>query len=417
MAPPHEETADGHHSPATSFLQHFTADDLQEFSWQLDDNNHQNQGTSSASESSTGTVTKAGTVVTMPPKPPEVNPNPNTKIEPEEPDENVSQEQKAQARSERKRSREKQRRANVNQQFADLSALLRKIELAGDSNPGQKSSLPSTNNRVDLIARTIQVMDQLHQENKVKTAEIDSLKKSVEESKKIAEDTAARLKEATLYHPSAKQQVMMMVPMMVSSDGTTQTPGAAMPMAQSFMPQPMSYMQPSMTAAPGAPPQQQQTQTPTSTQSQLPVQMNMPMQQPQSNAPGSTPMFTPMMFPQGGGMAAPVPQMQHSMVTAHPQQQQQQQQQQSIMASAPAPTSSTPLQMQGQTNTTAAYGNQSSNDGQRVDVATAPVVPGSAASSPATGPQQQPQPQQQQQNSKWGVAQNNISGGNLAHCA
>jgi len=408
MAPPHNENADGHHSPASSFLRHFSADDLQEFSWQLDDHNHQHQGPSSASESNT----KAETAVIMPPEP-KVNPNSNTKSEPE-PDENVSQEQKAQARSERKRSREKQRRANVNQQFADLSALLRKIELVGDSNQGQKSSLPSTNNRVDLIARTIQVMDRLHQENKGKTAEIDSLKKSVEESKKIAEDTAARLKEATLYHPSAKQQVMMMVPMMVSSDGTTQTPGTAMPMAQSFMPQPMGYMQPSMTAAAIAPQQQQQTQTPPPTQNQMLVQMNMPVQQPQTNAPTSTPMFTPMMFPEGG-MAAPVPQMQHSVIPAHPHQQQQQQQ--PMMASALAPTSSTPLQMQGQTNGTVAYGNQASNDGQRVDVATAPVASASVSTSPAAEPQQQPQQQQQQQNTKWGVAQNNMSGGNLAHCA
>lgn len=115
-------------------------------------------------------------------------------------------EARAQARSERKRSREKQRREDVNKQFADLSALLRQIETEEDANTKR---LPySSTNRVDLIARTIVIMERVHKVSKERKQEIANLQKEVEDAKKMAEDTAARLKEATLYQqPGPQKQV------------------------------------------------------------------------------------------------------------------------------------------------------------------------------------------------------------------
>jgi hypothetical protein len=81
------------------------------------------------------------------------------------------------ARAERKRCREKQRRSNVNKGYDDLTELLVKIDAADSGanasaiEEGCKASdggvLPSDapQNRVDLIARTVQVMDRLFQEN------------------------------------------------------------------------------------------------------------------------------------------------------------------------------------------------------------------------------------------------------------
>mmetsp|Transcript_20360 Transcript_20360/g.29442 ORF Transcript_20360/g.29442 Transcript_20360/m.29442 type:complete len:318 (-) Transcript_20360:1087-2040(-) len=172
---------------------------------------------------------------------------------------NIHPEVKAAARSERKRSREKQRRSDVNKHFADLTALLRKIESEGEDGTTRlrQTTTPPTN-RVDLLNRTISVLETVHRENKAKKVEITDLKRKLDEANKMAEDTAARLKEATLYqHPAMQKQVMMMVPMMMpQSDGMQTNPAAAaypvqapmmMPQQMIMMPQPP---QPSAAPAP-----------------------------------------------------------------------------------------------------------------------------------------------------------------------
>lgn len=117
------------------------------------------------------------------------------------------EELKAQARSERKRSREKQRRSDVNKQFADLTQLLQKID-AEDVNEEDVKNGTSSNrvtfnpsNRVDLIGRTIVLLERLHEANKRRKVEIGSLQQQLEEAKKAGEDTAAKLKEAMLAPP------------------------------------------------------------------------------------------------------------------------------------------------------------------------------------------------------------------------
>jgi hypothetical protein len=124
--------------------------------------------------------------------------------------EEISEEARARARSERKRSREKQRREDVNKQFADLSDLLKQIELEDLSEEGCKRlplATASPINRVDLIARTIVVLQRMHNMNKEKKKEIADLKKQLDDAHKMAEDTAARLKEATLYQQGPSKQV------------------------------------------------------------------------------------------------------------------------------------------------------------------------------------------------------------------
>ena len=116
---------------------------------------------------------------------------------------------KAQARSERKRSREKQRRSDVNKQFADLTQLIRQIESeesAGDELVASRLAFSPTN-RVDLIARTIAHLERLRESNKKRKVEVDSLQKQLEDSKKAGEETAAKLKDATLGPAGAGKQV------------------------------------------------------------------------------------------------------------------------------------------------------------------------------------------------------------------
>ena len=120
----------------------------------------------------------------------------------------IGEDAKLQARSERKRSREKQRRSDVNKQFTDLTQLLQKIEAEDASDEDKKNGSSSSrgltfnpSNRVDLIARTILLMERLHHSNKKRKKEISSLQQQLEEAKKAGEDTAARLKEAMLAPP------------------------------------------------------------------------------------------------------------------------------------------------------------------------------------------------------------------------
>uniref|UniRef100_A0A6U0H047 BHLH domain-containing protein n=1 Tax=Helicotheca tamesis TaxID=374047 RepID=A0A6U0H047_9STRA len=155
---------------------------------------------------------------------------------------------RAQARSERKRSREKQRRTDVNAQFNALTVLLRKIETEDarddtDEGPQKKRKLSSilgtvgsgnATNRVDLIARTIVVLEHLRSLNGKRREEVIELKKKLEEAQKAAGE--ASKKEASREVQKPQDKVMMMVPMMVSPD-SLQTGGCPFPMAP-FIPQP-----------------------------------------------------------------------------------------------------------------------------------------------------------------------------------
>lgn len=101
----------------------------------------------------------------------------------------VSAEAKAQARSERKRTREKQRRLDVNSQIVDLTAILQKVD-ADDlkdvaNTAAAKNSSPG--NRVDLIGRTIAVLNKIHGENRKRQAEISDLQEKVSKSNKNLE--------------------------------------------------------------------------------------------------------------------------------------------------------------------------------------------------------------------------------------
>jgi len=133
----------------------------------------------------------------------------------EEDEELISAEARAQARSERKRSREKQRRSDVNKQFADLTQLLRRIEAEDLDAEGMAglSSIPSggPTNRVDLIARTIAVLERMHDMSSKRRREVVDLNRQLEEMKKMAEDTAARLKEATVYQQGPPKPVCIIL--------------------------------------------------------------------------------------------------------------------------------------------------------------------------------------------------------------
>lgn len=118
------------------------------------------------------------------------------------------EEVKAHARSERKRSREKQRRSDVNKQFADLTQLLQRIDAEDvhddDAKRGTSAASRVTfnpSNRVDLIGRTIVLLERLHEASKRKKTEMQSLQQQLDEAKKAGEDTAAKLKEALLAPP------------------------------------------------------------------------------------------------------------------------------------------------------------------------------------------------------------------------
>ena len=97
----------------------------------------------------------------------------------------------------------------MNKQFADLTQLIRQIE--SEESPGDDlvaSRLAfSPTNRVDLIARTIAHLERLRESNKKRKFEVDSLQKQLEESKKAGEETAAKLKEATLGPAAPGKQV------------------------------------------------------------------------------------------------------------------------------------------------------------------------------------------------------------------
>uniref|UniRef100_A0A7S2Y2G6 BHLH domain-containing protein n=1 Tax=Entomoneis paludosa TaxID=265537 RepID=A0A7S2Y2G6_9STRA len=139
------------------------------------------------------------------------------------------------ARSDRKRAREKQRRADVNQKFDELTSMLKSIEVqlteTASSSTGASPLPPFSygaaagsgsasscmpNNRVDLIARTIQILSCLSQERQSLLEANQDLDREFKRAKKAGEETAAKLKQAMTQPVSAgKNQMLMMVPMLV----------------------------------------------------------------------------------------------------------------------------------------------------------------------------------------------------------
>jgi hypothetical protein len=149
-------------------------------------------------------------------------------------------------RTERKRYREKQRRVDVNKQFVELTACLRQVESEFDSEELRSAALPSVfspSNRADLLARTVALMNALHQCCKRRKTEVDTLKADLENAKKAGEEAAAKLKESIMAPQNVGgNRVMMMVPMMIGNDGQTGMMPMMNPwgmnMPQAFMPMP-----------------------------------------------------------------------------------------------------------------------------------------------------------------------------------
>ena len=170
----------------------------------------------------------------------------------------VSSEAKALARTERKRSREKQRRSDVNKQLAELTSALRKIE---SEDPEETKHLPaySPSNRVDLICRTIQLLNSLYENNKKRKASIVDLEKQLEVAKKAGEEAAAKLKESMMAPQTiGNNKVMMMVPMMIDNGSAAPMPMmapfmGAMPSVATPAPGPADASVPSMSTAASMP--------------------------------------------------------------------------------------------------------------------------------------------------------------------
>ena len=130
----------------------------------------------------------------------------------------ITSEARAMARSERKRTREKQRRDGVNRQFAELTKVLKRLEMeereemerkariaAGevDGIGGSASSaafqsmrLPfiAPNNSVDLVTCAIVRLNHLHNLSKRQQVKVNKLKEEINIAKKAGEETATKLK-------------------------------------------------------------------------------------------------------------------------------------------------------------------------------------------------------------------------------
>lgn len=137
----------------------------------------------------------------------------------------VNAESKALARSERKRTREKKRRCDVNAQFADLTTLLRRVEEEDeneDDDVEKRVTSSNPTNRVDLIARTIYMMERIHEGNIKRRKKISKLQQDIMDAEKRAKVAEEKLQKVKL---DGKQQMMMMVPMMVPSSNGSSSSG------------------------------------------------------------------------------------------------------------------------------------------------------------------------------------------------
>lgn len=127
----------------------------------------------------------------------------------------INAESKALARSERKRTREKKRRCDVNAQFADLTVLLRRVEEENeneDDDVDKRGTGSNPTNRVDLIARTIYMMERIHEGNIKRRKIISKLQQDVTDAEKRAKAAEDKYQKVKLW---GKQPMMMMLPMMV----------------------------------------------------------------------------------------------------------------------------------------------------------------------------------------------------------
>lgn len=115
------------------------------------------------------------------------------------------EELKNRIRSERKRSREKQRRTDVNEQFANLMELLKEVEgcdLDSDVSDDEDETVPrkksrhkklnavgafkaSPTNRVDLISRTVAIIQRLQTVNRTLRQTVKGLRKSLKKLKDL----------------------------------------------------------------------------------------------------------------------------------------------------------------------------------------------------------------------------------------
>ncbi|GAX18816.1 hypothetical protein FisN_26Hh117 [Fistulifera solaris] len=127
-------------------------------------------------------------------------------------------------RIERKRRLEKQRRCEVNLQFQHLQACLKQLE---QDNCEPLHGLPaySPANRVELLGRTVAVLEAYHQAHQQLLQEVQHLTQECERAQKAGEETAAKLKEQ-LSAPQAvgNNKVMMMVPMIIGGNNNEMTP-------------------------------------------------------------------------------------------------------------------------------------------------------------------------------------------------
>lgn len=161
-------------------------------------------------------------------------------------DPNLSEDTKAQIRSERKRNREKQRRSDVNNQFAALTDLLQSVEgydLDSDVSDDEDECEPKKRkinsvgmvnvapaNRVDLIARTIAVMDRLHKVNRSLRQNVKDLRKNLKKNNGGAAATNSTsampgmmMNGMNMAMNGQMQGMMMMMPQqMASTDGQQQ---------------------------------------------------------------------------------------------------------------------------------------------------------------------------------------------------
>lgn len=172
----------------------------------------------------------------------------------------ITDDVKAAARSERKRSREKQRRSDVNKQFATLTDLLRQIESSHTdlfASPVWTEASFSPSNRVELMARTIHVLQTMEHSHKRQKTRIQELEVQLDSAKKAGEEAAAKAKEKMMAPMQAGQnQVVMMVPMLIGGhQAAAATTGSAMaPGPAAAAPTPMAYMMPTAAGPPGEAP-------------------------------------------------------------------------------------------------------------------------------------------------------------------
>lgn len=172
-------------------------------------------------------------------------------IETSEPmdEENTGDEEKKQLRCERKRNRERQRRNNVNVNFSRLSDLLKRVEesdldsdVSDDEDETQVRKKKSSGtasaavntpaNRVDLIARSIEILDRLHHVNK-------SLRSTVKDTRRQLKKTQVLVDKTFIPNTVSRQQF---VGGAMEGNTTMNTPFGGLMM---MMPN-MNMMQPSM---------------------------------------------------------------------------------------------------------------------------------------------------------------------------